>query len=747
MKRTVRKLAYGFVMCFVSWLVITSETLRDAVFASSPRPRLTLQTVQARYRPSEGMLLARDGTPLQTVRQNLRERRGAWVPLAAMSPALRTAVLAVEDHRFYRHKGVDWRALAGAVAQTLRGAPLRGASTISMQVAALLEVPPASARRSLARKWWQMQRAWALERQWRKDEILEAYLNLASLRGEVIGVGAASRVLLHKSTDNLDAADALLLTLLLRSPNGSAAALTRRGCRLITRLVLGTDCPALTREIAATLNSVAPRFATYGAPQLAPQLAQRLLANSLREVRSTLNGKLQHAALHALQRQLATLRARQVTDGAVLVIDNASGEVLTYVGNAGATASARYVDGVQARRQAGSTLKPFLYQLAVEQRILTAASLLDDSPVNLETPRGLYVPQNYDHEFKGLVSVRSSLAGSLNIPAVRTLMLLGPESFLARLRRLGFDGITEEADFYGYALALGATEVSLWELTNAYRSLALGTLRPTPLQLTLAPCGAESCSRSAATPARADDTPAQVTRAAAFIVSDILADRGSRSGTFGLENPLATPFWTAVKTGTSKHMRDNWCVGFSTHYTVGVWVGNFDGSPMHEVSGLTGAAPVWAELMQILHEADLHSAPLPPPLLERAAVKFARAVEADRHEWFIAGTVNSRVVPGAGERLPHIVYPGPHSILVLDPDIPPPHQRVFFEMRPIKAGLTWRLNEIALSRAATPAWAPNPGIFTLSLLDSRARVLDEVQFSVRGSTAKSGVVAGPYIEK
>jgi penicillin-binding protein 1C len=608
-----------------------------------------------------------------------------------------------------------------------------------MQVAALLEEAPPAARRSLARKWSQMQRAWAFERHWHKDEILEAYLNLASFRGEVTGLGAASRVLLHKSTDNLDSAEALLLSLLLRSPNATRAALIKRGCQLTTRLTLGTDCPALTREIAATFSPAEPAATTT--PQLAPHVAQRLLANNLREVRSTLNADIQRAARHALQRQLVALRGRQVTDGAVLVLDNASGEVLAYVGNGGATSSARYVDGVQARRQAGSTLKPFLYQLALEQRILTAASLLEDTPVNLETPRGLYVPQNYDREFKGLVSVRSSLAGSLNIPAVRTLMLLGPDTFLARLRRLGFNGITEEADFYGYALALGATEVSLWELTNAYRSLALGSLHPTPLRLTLDDCGTAACTPATARTLDSADANSANVRAAAFIVSDILADRGSRSSTFGLENPLATAFWSAVKTGTSKHMRDNWCVGYSTRYTVGVWVGNFDGSPMQDVSGLTGAAPVWAELMHALHDVEPQSPPLPPPDLARAAVKFAQAVEADREEWFIAGTENSSVAPGAAKRTPRIVYPGPHSILVLDPDIPAPHQRVFFEMQPPQTGLTWQLNNVPFASEESLAWAPTRGEFTLRLLDTRARVLDEVHFTVRGYAAQAHQVA------
>ena len=159
----------------------------------------------------------------------------------------------------------------------------------------------------------------------------------------------------------------------------------------------------------------------------------RWSARDARRVTSTLDAQLQAFALDAVKRQLATLGQQNVADAAVLVVDNASGEVLAYVGNSGSSASAPFVDGVRAARQAGSTLKPFLYELAIEQRLLTAASLLDDSPVNIVTPGGLYVPQNYDRDFKGMVSLRTALSSSLNVPAVRTLTLLEPEVFAERL--------------------------------------------------------------------------------------------------------------------------------------------------------------------------------------------------------------------------------------------------------------------------------------------------------------------------
>eukprot|EP01034_Spumella_vulgaris_P039623 gene39624-48962_t len=252
----------------------------------------------------------------------------------------------------------------------------------------------------------------------------------------------------------------------------------------------------------------------------APQVAQKLLTAPSQQVRSTLDAGLQRHAQAALRQQIMALRERNVKDGALVVLDNASGEILAYVGNAGGSE----VDGVAALRQAGSTLKPFLYQLALERKQLTAASLLDDTAVDISTATGLYVPQNYDKEFKGYVSARTSLAASLNVPAVRALMMVGLDRFHGRLRELGLDSLTEPADYYGYSLALGSADVSLLDLANAYRTLASGGLQGTPSLLPRPPE-----ARRRVLDARA-----------AFIIGDILADRAARSVTFGLKNELAT---------------------------------------------------------------------------------------------------------------------------------------------------------------------------------------------------------------
>lgn len=667
-------------------------------------------SVRAAHLASESRLLDRHGRLLHERRTDLSRRRGQWTALEAISPRLRDTVIAFEDRRFLLHRGVDWRALAAAAYDSLRGRP-RGASTITMQLAALLDPSlRAGARRSWSQKWRQLRAARALEQRWSKTQVLEAYLNLASYRGEIAGIDAAARALFGKAPAALDADESRLLAVSLRSPNGDPARLAARACRIDAI----SDCAALTRLAATTLGG---RAWLAPAATLAPQLAQHLLRQGESTHTTTLDARLQGLALDSLVRQLRLLAPRNVRDGAVLAVDNATGEVLVYVGNGGAWSSAHHVDGVRALRQAGSTLKPFLYELAIERRLLTAASLLEDSPVNLETPTGLYVPQNYDRRFRGMVSLRESLAGSLNVPAVRTLMLLGPDDFVSRLRTRGFAGIDRDGDHYGYALALGSAEVTLWQLVEAYRRLAQGHADG-GLRLDLPDDGTRVTSSGARS-------------AASFIVGDVLADRSARSASFGIDNALNLPFWAAVKTGTSKQMRDNWCVGFTTRHTVGVWIGNFDGAPMWEVTGLSGAAPVWAEVMTALHAAAPGVPPAPPPDVERHHVEFEGIAETDREEWFLRGTATPRIALHAPPRqTPRIAYPGGASILVVDPDIPPGHQRVFFTMRPPRADHAWRLNGARLDEAA---WSPVPGAHTLDLLDGAGRRVDRVRFTVRGA--------------
>jgi penicillin-binding protein 1C len=673
-----------------------------------PRP----EQVKAAWRPSEAQLLDRHGVPIDSVRVDMTVRRTRWMALGEVSPALGAAVLQAEDQRFMEHGGVDLKAAGQAAWDNLfeRGRA-RGASTITMQLAALLDpaLRGGADGRSWRQKWDQALAARELEAGWSKQQILEAYLNLATFRGELQGIGAAARGLFGKAPSGLDVAEAAILASLLRAPGGAPKAVARRACALARELGASANCASVEYQALAALGRPAALAVLTAAPQVA-----RKLAGDARSMPSTLDAGLQRFAMASLRRHLAGLAERNVGDGALVVIDNASGELLAYVGNTGTSE----VDGVAALRQAGSTLKPFLYELAIERGLVTAASLLDDSPLDVPTGGGLYIPQNYDRQYKGYASVRTSLASSLNIPAVRTLMLTGLDRFYERLHDVGIDSLREPADFYGFSLALGSGDVSLLELANAYRTLANGgiwaatSLRP----------GVRASGRRV------------LDERASFIVGDILSDRAARSSTFGLKNELATGFWSAVKTGTSKDMRDNWCVGFSDRFTVGVWVGNFDGRSMWDVSGVSGAAPVWRDVMDYLHAERPSRAPQPPAGVTREQVAYQPAFEAARGEWFVRGTETTLVelVP-PGQRAPMIVYPVAGSIIAIDPDIPEQLQRVMFQAQ-AGQGMRWRLNKAILGTAdAQLPWRPMPGEHRLELVDGDDKPIAAVQFEVRGA--------------
>jgi penicillin-binding protein 1C len=371
---------------------------------------------------------------------------------------------------------------------------------------------------------------------------------------------------------------------------------------------------------------------------------------------------------------------------------------------------------VRAPRQAGSTLKPFLYGLAFEQRLLTPASLLDDSAMDISDPRGIYRPRDYDEHYQGLVTARTALASSLNIPAVRALAIVGTETFLRKLRELNFARLTEDQDFYGPSLALGSADVTLWNLVNAYRTFANGG----------------RWSDIGYTPGERRSARRVFSQESAFLVSTILSDRESRSLTFGFEGPLATRFWSAVKTGTSKEMRDNWCVGYSSKYTVGVWVGNFSGAPMWNVSGMSGAAPIWLEVMSWLHQNEPSHAPSAPAEVVEKLVDDP-AQRSARREWFIQGTepvVRKIVAPPMHYK---IVYPADGTVMALDPDIPSERQKVFFEAKPPNEQLHWLVDGAVVGHAGgVVSWSPTAGSHWAALVDLENRVIDRVNFSVRG---------------
>ncbi len=714
-----------------------------AGLALAAGPALALPSfdeVRADFRSSETLVLSREGEVIQRLRTDATVRRGQWLGLTDVSPALQRALVLSEDRRFYEHSGVDWAAVSAAAWANLWHERTRGASTLTMQLAGLLDGDwrQGPGGRTVTQKMGQAVAAQLLERRWRKDQILEAYLNLVPFRGELVGIDALARTLFGKAAHGLDERESAVAAALVRAPNARPALVARRACGVLRDMQQGqADCEALDLFTTAALQ----RRAYDASAGIAPHFARQWLRGGHGAgQRSSLSAPLQRMAQQTLQRHLRELAGRNVQDAALVVLDNASGEVLAWVGSSGPLSQAAEVDGVLAPRQPGSTLKPFLYAQAIAEKRLTAASLVHDSPAQIATAGGLYIPQNYDRRFKGWVSVRQALGSSLNVPAVRTLVMVSPDAFFAQLRRLGL-ALRESGGYYGYSLALGSSEVRLLELANAYRALANGG-RVSPVAY--------------APGARAAFTQA-LDAGAAFIVGDILADANARVPTFGSDSVLNTRFWSAVKTGTSKDMRDNWAMGWSQRYTVGVWVGNAGGSPMHDVSGSSGAAPIWADVMAWLHRGAPSHAPRPPAGVLRQPVRFdggADRLENPREEWFVRGTQqavfaidieapDAYIASASGKKHMNfgtparIIAPAPGSIIALDPDIPPAHQRLQLQAQGGTA-LRWRIDGRPVGQGAALAWLPWPGRHRVELLDAQGQMQDSVQIEVRGAGVKPG---------
>jgi penicillin-binding protein 1C len=578
----------------------------------------------------------REGRLLREVRSS-GGQLSQWESIEQIPPWLRDALVAVEDRRFHLHPGVDPLATLRAVGHSaFRGRVVSGASTLSMQLARLVRPHP----RNLLGKLYEMALALRIEASLSKPQILEQYLNRVDFGPNLRGVASASQGYFGKPLGALSRGEMALLVGLPQSPSSYAPdrALERAVARrrvvietLFSAGLLSAKEAEIAKREAVALRS---RSANFGAPhfvtalrtgtlsRVQPGLIDVELSRATR-ITTTIDSTIERAAEIALSSTLSRLTAQHVTSGAVLVIENETGDVVAYVGSPDFYDAVHQgqVDGVRALRQPGSTLKPFVYAAAFEKLGYTAASVLPDLELTLETEAGPYSPRNFDDKFRGPVRLREALGNSLNIPAVQVAMRLGAPSLLGFLHRLGFASLREAPEFYGPALALGDGEVTLLELVRAYVTLARGgsaiplrvVSRTTVLEPS--PSGPRTTVKSFA-PGRGEP---MISNAHAAVLTDVLKDDRARRSSFGARSALSFDFDVAAKTGTSKGYRDNWVVGFTDRYTVGVWVGNFDGSPMQQVSGITGAGPIFRAVIQAVTAPRGVSA-LPLPKWDEPAV-------------------------------------------------------------------------------------------------------------------------------
>ena len=447
-----------------------------------------------------------------------------------------------------------------------------------------------------------------------------------------------------------------------------------------------------------------------------------LVAPGNTRVDTTLDRELQREVEQIIANQLSRLAGSNVTNAAVVVLDNATGGVLAYAGSANFKDKKHsgQVDGVRALRQPGSALKPFVYGLAFEKRTLTPATLIADTDTFFE---GGFRPRNYDESFHGLVSVRTALACSYNIPAVKAAETLGATQLLSLLHQFGLTSLTKPADFYGLGLALGNGEVRLLELANAYATLARGG-NFQPVQLSTRPL------------VKLPGKPGRVlSEKAAYLVTDILKDNQARAPAFGLNSPLFVPFEMAAKTGTSKDYKDNFALGYTPRWTVGVWVGNFDASPMQKVSGITGAGPILRDVALATQARYASPAFEVPPGLHRANVcnetgLVARPTCPHTHEELFVSLppmcdgTHTALVPAL-----QITSPREGDVFYVDPATPRTAQRLKLVAPCAQNVCAWQLDGKPLPESACQTWWPLTG-GKHQLAVSCGGQTDRVQFEV-----------------
>lgn len=577
-------------------------------------------------------ILDRNGYLLREV-LSAQQGKGHWSPLSEISDRAVEAMVTSEDRRFYYHCGIDPTALARAAWQNISsGQVVSGGSTITQQVIRNIYHFPRNIFFKAVEMWFAVRLEYTLS----KKEILEQYFNRIPFGNQTFGIEAASQLYLGKSAKNLTWAEAAFLTALPKSPTQynpykHLNLAKQRQSFILAKLFERRKISSEELERARYEPvSLFPKSAAFLAPHFCDYLLQNRYVDSV-SIHTTLDLTLQNEVEKIVKGQIENVRSDNVTNAAAIVIDNETGDILAMAGSSG------YFDeqhdgqfnAVFAKRQPGSALKPFTYAAAMN-RGLTAATIIPDIETVIPSEKAHFTPQNYDNKFHGPVRARIALACSYNVSAVRVLQNIGVESLLSVLHACGMESLSEPPEYYGHGLTLGNGEVSLYELTRAYSILAnYGHLiEPRFIQ----------------------ERPVRVIRdnifstQVCFLITDILSDPSARVPSFGFDSPLSLPFPCAVKTGTSSDFKDNMTVGYSGDYTVGVWVGNFDNTPMKQISGVTGAGPIFHDIMiRLYNNHTPRNFPVPPEIKKINICAFSglllhKGCSTLAEEFFVEGT-------------------------------------------------------------------------------------------------------------
>jgi penicillin-binding protein 1C len=623
-------------------------------------------------------ILDRNGNVLYEILDPSAGRR-TYVKLDKISPYLIAATISTEDKEYYNHPGFDAMAIGRSFFQNFQGGEVSsGASTITQQLSrTLLFTPEERTERTYIRKVREAILAAEVTRRYTKDQILELYLNEIYYGNLAYGIQAAAETYFGTTADKLTLGQAAFLAGLPQAPavydvyNNREVTLNRQqqvlrltmeasqaqGCIYVSnnpqRICVGPE------EALAAFNEIAvyefrnpdiqiryPHWVNYVRSLLESQFDSQTIYRSGFTVYTTLEPGLQDAAEQIVLRHVEDLADKNASSGALVAIRPKTGEILAMVGSADFYGE---IDGQVNMainpRQPGSAIKPLTYTAAFEQG-WTPATLIWDVPTefppsgDINDPRSPYVPVNYDGQFHGPVTVRSALANSYNIPAVKTLQhvgiyddpnIAGEDGLVAFARRLGISTLTR--DVYGLSLTLGGGEVTLLEFTGAYAVYANGGTRLPPYAISrILDFNGDIVYDYQPPPGDQVVRPEH-----AYLITSILSDNEARTPMFGANSVLALPFAAAAKTGTTNDFRDNWTLGYTSDLAVGVWVGNADYTPMINTTGLTGAAPIWAEFMQLA--VQYLTGDNPTPFFRPAGI-------IDRVICSISGTEPSEWCPG-----------------------------------------------------------------------------------------------------
>ncbi len=538
------------------------------------------------------------------------EKRFEPVSLDKIPEVVKQATISVEDDRFYEHHGFDLSSMLRAINATIFEKSLQGGSTITQQ---LVKNVLLTSERTISRKMKELVLAVAIESKFSKDQILELYLNNISYGGSAWGIQSASQKFFKKNVWELDLSEASLLAGLPSSPTtyspftGDLELAKKRQKYVLDRMY---QLGYITRKeadeaYASELNFApqtdyirAPHFVAMVRKELEEKLGKRLLEQGGLTVRTTIDLDLQDTVQSIVAEEVAKNQRLKFTNGAAVVVDPKTGNVLAYVGSIDYFKDTwGAFDVASAFRQPGSSIKPLTYALALEKG-MTPASTIKDSPITYKLAGSdPYTPVNYDGKYHGTVTLRAALANSYNVPAVKLAYKYGPDNIVALGKAFGLQNWKVDSS-YGLSVTLGGKEVRLLDHTNFYASLARGGVYK---QVRLY----DSIKDNTGFDLYFDDRKETrvISADTAYLIWHILSDNKARTPAFGSRSSLVIPDKTvAVKTGTTDSIRDNFTMGYTPSFAVGVWVGNNDNTPLDKTlsSGLTGAAPIWNRVMSYI---------------------------------------------------------------------------------------------------------------------------------------------------